>query len=125
MYINITYNRTLPNTKQITQNHWSILKRNKAVEITFSIKPITAFRKSKSLKQLIEGNKISGKQTINMKGNVNLVNLEYGRCVVYRLLNTRSFRSQQNGRIFIIFHQVNCKSKFVIYLLECNKCPIQ
>ena len=39
--------------------------------------------------------------------------------------NTHSFRSQQNGRIFTIFHQVNCKSDFAIYLLECKKCHIQ
>ena len=59
-----------------------------------------------------------------MKGNVHLVNLECGHCVVYRY-KTHSFRSQQNGRIFTIFHQVSCKSDFLIYLLECQKCHIQ
>ena len=39
--------------------------------------------------------------------------------------NTHSFRSQQNGQIFTIFDQVNCKSDFVIYLLECRKRHIQ
>ena len=39
--------------------------------------------------------------------------------------NPYSFRSQQNGRIFTIFHQVNCKRDFGIYLLECEKCHIQ
>ena len=39
--------------------------------------------------------------------------------------NTNSFHSQVNGRIFTISHQVNCKSNFVIYLLECKKCHIQ
>ena len=39
--------------------------------------------------------------------------------------NTHSFHSQQNGRIFTIFHQVNCKSDFVLYLLEYKKCHIQ
>ena len=37
----VTYNRTLPNIKQIIQNHWSILKTNKALE------KIIAFRKTK------------------------------------------------------------------------------
>ena len=36
-----------------------------------------------------------------------------------------SFRRQENEWIFTIFHQVNCKSDFVIYLLECKKCHIQ
>ena len=39
--------------------------------------------------------------------------------------NTHSFRSQQNGWIFTIFHQFNCKSDFVIYVLECKRCHIQ
>ena len=34
--------------------------------------------------------------------------------------NTDSFRNQQNGRTFIIFYQVNCKSDFVIHHLECK-----
>ena len=34
------------------------LKANKALEKTFSIEPIIAFRKNKSLKQFIEGNAI-------------------------------------------------------------------
>ena len=33
----VTYNRKLPNERQITQNHWSILKTNKTIEKTFSI----------------------------------------------------------------------------------------
>ena len=39
--------------------------------------------------------------------------------------NTHSFRSQQNGWIFTIFHQFNCKSDFAIYVLECKRCHIQ
>ena len=45
-----TYNSTLPNINQIIRNHWSILKTNKALEKTFSVEPIIAFRKNKSLK---------------------------------------------------------------------------
>lgn len=39
--------------------------------------------------------------------------------------NRYSSHSQQNGQIFTIFHKVNCKSDFVIYLLECRRFPIQ
>ena len=45
-----TYNSTLPNINQIIRNQWSILKTNKALEKTFSVEPIIAFRKNKSLK---------------------------------------------------------------------------
>ena len=52
-----------------------------------------------------------------MERNVHLANLEYGLCNVYSY-KTHSFRSEQNGRIFTIFHRVNRKCNFVIYLLE-------
>ena len=48
-----------------------------------------------------------------MKGNAHLINLEYRHCVAYKTHTSK------------IFHQINCKSDFVIYLLKCNKCHIQ
>ena len=56
-----------------------------------------------------------------MKGNVHL---EYGHCAIYKY-KTHSFSSQQNTWISTIFYQVNCKSDFVICLLDCKKCHIQ
>ena len=126
----MTYNRALPNIKQIIQNHWSILKTNKALEKTFSVEPIIAFLKIKSLKQLIGGSTIQ-----NNKNTKKSSNKYEGKCTPCKfgirslcrlqVRNTHSFRSQQNARIFTVFYQVNCKSDFVIYLLECKKCHIQ
>ena len=50
LQLTVTYDHTLPKIKQIIQNHWSILKTNKALEETFSIELIITFRKNKSLK---------------------------------------------------------------------------
>ena len=51
------------------QNHRSILKTNKAEEKTFSVKPIIAFRKIKSLKQLIGGSTIQNDKNIKKSSN--------------------------------------------------------
>ena len=67
--LTVTYNRTLLNIKQIIQNHWSILKTNKALEKTFSVEPIIAFRKNKGLKQLIEGSTIQNDKNIKKSSN--------------------------------------------------------
>ena len=120
----------LPNIKQTIQNHWPISKTNKVLEKNFSVEPIIAFRKNKSLKQLIEGSTIQNDKNIKKSSN------KYeGKCTpcisgiwslcFLQVQNIHSFRSQQNGRIFTVFHQVNCKSDFFIYLLECKKCHIQ
>ena len=58
LQLTVTYNHTLPNVKQVIQNHRFILNTNKALERAFSIQPIIAFCKNKRLKQLIEGNTI-------------------------------------------------------------------
>ena len=42
-----------------------------------------------------------------------------------KVVHTTMFRSSQTNRIFRIYHSLNCKSKYVIYLLECTKCKIQ
>ena len=42
-----------------------------------------------------------------------------------QVLHTIMFRSNQPNGIFQIYHNLNCKSKYVIYLLECTKCKIQ
>ena len=36
-----------------------------------------------------------------------------------------TFKSNQTNKIFKIYHRVNCKSCFVVYLLECYICNIQ
>ena len=127
--LRVTYNCTLSNKKQIIRNHWSILETNKALDRTFPVETVIAFHKNKSLKQLIGGN------TIRNNNIKKLGNKYEGKCTpcksgiwslcCLQVQNTHSFCSQQNGWIFTIFHSVNCKRDFVIYLLECQKCHIQ
>ena len=49
-------------------------------------------------------------------------------CFVLLLLNLgvpREHVLSHADRIFHIYHNLNCKSKYVIYLLECTKCKIK
>ena len=42
-----------------------------------------------------------------------------------QVVHATSFRSNQTNRIFQMWHNLICKSKYVIYLLEGAKCKIQ
>ena len=111
-------------------NHWHLLKTSKALENTFSVEPIIASRQNKSLKQLIGGytipnNKNIKKSSNKYKGKCTPCKSEVRPLCCLQLQNTHSFRSKKNWRIFTIFHQVNCKGDFVIYLLDCKKYHIQ
>ena len=42
-----------------------------------------------------------------------------------QVANITTLRSNQTNRIFQIYHNLNCKSKYAIYLLGYTKCKIQ
>ena len=42
-----------------------------------------------------------------------------------QLKYTSEYNSSITNRTYIIFHESNCKSTFVIYLLECKQCKLQ
>ena len=118
-------NRTLHSTKQIIQNHCLFLKVNKALQKIFSIKLLLAFGKNKCLKQLIGGNVIQNYKSIKKKKPN-----KYEECTpctpgirslpCLQVQNKHLFCSQQNERMFMIFHQVNCKNDFLSIFQKCH-----
>ena len=88
-----------------------------------------AFRKNKSLKDIIGGNTIEdNKRKLKVKKKTT------GKCspcfsnkelCCNHVENTTSFQSSQTKETFNIYHHVNCKSKYVIYLLQCTLCKCQ
>ena len=128
--ISITYNRTLPKIKLIVDKHWHVLQVNPELKEIFQSSPIIAFHKNKNLKQIIGSNTIEhNKKLIRSNNKVNgksspcLSNTRTLCCK--QVVSTTSFKSNQTNRVFKIFHIIDCKSTFLIYLLECNICNIQ
>ena len=117
--ISITYNRTLPKIKSIVDKHWHVLQFNPELKERFQSSPIIAFRKNKNLKQIIKisNNKklIRSNNTVNGKSSPCLSNTRTLCCK--QVISTTSFKSNQTNRVFKIFHNINCKSTFLIYLL--------
>ena len=56
--------------------------------------------------------------------NPNLAEIIQNSPILVKTSET-TFRSNQTNIIFQIYHNLNCKSKYVIYLLKCIKCTIQ
>ena len=128
--LSVTYSRSLPNLKDIITKHWHILQANQSCKETFSTLPIIAFRKGTSLKQIIGTNTIhNNEKLIKTK-----INHHTGKCVpcnstrclcCQQLISTTTFKSNQTNKTFKIYHRVNCRSSFDVYLLECYVCTIQ
>ena len=126
----LKYNRTLPNIKEIVMKHWHLLRTNPNLAEIFQSPPISAFRRNRNLRdiigtKLIENGKVKSKFTNKIQGKCTpcLANNRIPCCK--QVVHTTTFRSNQMNRIFQIYHNLNCKSKYVIYLLECTKCKIQ
>ena len=127
--LSVTYSRALPNLKDIITKHWHILQANQSCKETFSTLPIIAFRKRTSLKQIIGTNIIhNNEKLIKTKKNHHtgkFVPCNSTRCLCsQQLISTTTSKSNQNNKTFKIYHRVNCKSSYVIYLLECYICNI-
>ena len=103
---------------------------NPELKKVFENKPLLAFRKNKNLRQLIGGNTIEkNKKLLTTNKFTN------GKCspcfsnsrtlCCKQVIKTEHFKSNQTNRTFTISQKTNCKSNFIIYLLECKLSKIQ
>ena len=113
------------------QKHWNLLEINESLKEIFTCQSITAFRQNKNLKELIGSNKFE-KNTTKKRQIQKLKPGKYSPCLkIIRSLcckqvrKTTTFKSQQTKKIYKIFHNVNCASSYVIYLMECILCNQQ
>ena len=105
--------------------HQHLLHINPNLAEIFQNPPISAFRRIKNLREiigtkLIENSKVKGKFTNKIQGKCT-PSLANNRTLCYKqIIHTATFRSNQTNRIFHFYHNLNCKSKYVIYLRECT-----
>ena len=74
--------------------------------------------------KLIENGKVKRKFTKKIQGKCTQCLANKRTLCCKQLVHTTTFRSNQTNRILQIYHNLNSKSKYVIYLLECTKCKV-
>ena len=90
-----------------------------------------AFKRNRNLRDMIGqktllNNKVQRKKSIRtQKGWCSPCNSHGKNECCSHVRNTNEFKSNVTKEKFKIHHRVNCRSKFVIYLLECILCKIQ
>ena len=109
--------------------HWHLLHINPNLPEIFQSPPILAFHQNKNLRdiiatKLIENGKVKRQFTNKIQGKCTPCLANNKTLCCKQVVHTTTFRSNQTNRIFKIYHNLNCKSKYVIYLLECTKCKI-
>ena len=90
-----------------------------------------AYRRNRNLgdilgQKTILNNKVVRKGDIsNQRGSCSPCLSRSDNLCCKQIRQTSTFQSRKTKNKYKIFHQVNCKSKFIIYLLECTLCMIQ
>ena len=128
--LSLKYNRTLSKIKEIVWKHWYLPHINPNIAEIFQNPSILAFHRNKNLRNIIATtlfengkvkrkfrNKIQGKCTPCLGKNRTL------SCKQLAIITT--LQSNQTKKVFQIHQNLNCKSKYIIHLLECTKCKIQ
>ena len=126
----LTYNHFLPNINNIVQKHWNILNISRKLQGLFQKEPITAFKRNRHLKELIGSNFIENEKFKRAKNTCTLGKRspclsKTGNLCWRQLTSTTTSISQQTKRKFKLYHKVNCKSEYVIYLMKCALCNKQ
>ena len=121
-----TYNKALPNLMEIIEKNWHLLQINARITNKFVEKPRIAYRRNPNLRQLIGGHRIERnkvvKKTIKTLGICTPCRSQMGNKCCKQMKHTSTFRNRHTQKEYQIFHRVTCKSKNVIYLLECSLC---
>ena len=119
----LTYNRFLLNLR-------TVLRTSKNLRELCQEHPITAFKRNKNLKEIVGGTCIK-----NSKVKKFNIPSRTGKCTpclsgagtlcFNQVLTTNTIINQQTKRTFNIFFNLNCKSEYVIYVMECILCKMQ
>ena len=108
-----------------------MLQINTALKPLFEEKPIIAYRRNKNLRDLIGSNRILNNKKITRpkatkkQGSSSACRTRADNLCCPQIVKTKTFTSFRTGETFKIFHQLNCKSHSIIYLLQCQICLIQ
>ena len=120
-----TYNPRTSYIAEVANRNWHFLQSKERLAHIFRERPIIAYRRSKSLCDILVSSKLTGRtpegHTTSM-GSCGPCNKP--KCSWCVLINkTSTFTgTRRDGEVFDIFHTVTCQSTFVIYIIECRIC---
>ena len=106
--------------------HWH-LHSNTKIASFFKEKPRLTFRRNKNLKDLIgqthlaHDKKITTANTKKTGASNACLSRANNQCCKH-VISTKTFKSHKTGQTYHIRHNINCHSRNIIYLGECNLC---
>ena len=115
----LTHNRTLPHVNRATTNNWNLLHINQEFKDLFQEAPIVTFRRNRNINGLLGWrNIVDGKlQRQSMRKEIRFSTKCFSK--LGNLLKT-----MWHKKTYHMLHDLNCKSKLLIYIMEFRICRI-
>ena len=119
-----------PKVKPVIGKHWHTLQVNPEYSKIFHESPSIEFRRNKNIRQILARNIIVNHKKLkklNNRPNSNWSPCSSNTRTLYckQVIRTATLKSHQTKRTFDIFCDINCKSKYIIHLIDSNLCKIQ
>ncbi|KAL9972935.1 hypothetical protein ACROYT_G019335 [Oculina patagonica] len=120
----ITYNPALRHVSSIIHKHFNILSLSLRCTNVFKDKPIVAFRRSNNLSNILVSAKLRKTSATNQPhGSFRCGN----NCLTCNYVSDglTNYTFHTTGETTLINQHIDCNSKNVIYMVQCNRCHKQ
>ena len=124
-----TFNRTSPPVAKILRTRWELShlspKTKKNIRRTFM-----AFKRCSNLRDIlgsntIENNKVKRHTSKKMTGKSKPCFARADTLCCKHVIDAQTFKSNTTNKLYNIYHELTCKSEYVIYIMEYIKCKKQ
>ena len=119
----VTYHPNLPNLRQTIDRNWSNIENCPRLHRLFPEKPIIAYRRPKSIRDILVRAKLPQLDNPTVDGGSGPCGDP--RCKTCQLMPVTNTFSSTNGAVSTMNSVTNCKSSNVIYLMTCTVCNKQ
>ena len=124
------FNRTLPPVAKIMRTIWELLHLSPKTKNTFKGLPPMAFKGCSNLRNILGSNTIKSNKVkrhtlkkITGKSKPCFARADTLCCKL--IIDAQTFKSNTTNKSYNIYHELTCKSEYVIYITECIKCKKQ
>ena len=128
-----TFHTNLPPLARIINNRWDLLRLKPHLSEIFQDTPVIAYRRPPNIQDMVSSNTIENNMVSHKNNKHSLTksakfcqpcNRRNSQCCKH-IRHTDTFTSFTTNSTYRIYHNTDCSSSNIIYLLECSKCKIQ
>jgi hypothetical protein len=124
----LTYDPRLSSPTTVIKKHYSIAIKDPSFKINFPYTPSVSYRRSRNLGDFLIRSKLyPTNQPYNLRVKNGFVKCDYNThgCMMCRTNdNITTHTSLNSGKVHLIKSQIKCSDTYIIYVIQCKKCPL-